>query len=288
MRRKAAIAIGSSLLIVGVAGWLAGSLLVAPVPKKIGELPPDLTGGSVTFASDSGSQLHGWLIPGQPGHGIVVIMHGVRANRLDMLERARFLARAGYGVFLFDFQAHGESAGRQITFGYLESRDARAAVAFARAAAPQEKIGVIGVSMGGASALLATPPLRADAYVLEQVYPVLSDAIEDRVSIRLGPFAAFVAPLLSWQIRPRLGVEIEALRPLDHVGKVAGPKLFIGGLSDQHTTPDELRRLFEAAVPPKDLWILPGAKHVDLCRFAKTEYENRVGAFFSQHLSASH
>lgn len=288
MRRKATIAVGSSLLIAGVTVWLAGSLLVAPVPKKVGSLPSDLTGGSVEFASESGSQVHGWLIPGRPGHGVVVIMHGARANRLDMLERARFLARAGYGVFLFDFQAQGESTGRQITFGYLESRDARAAVAFARAAAPQEKIGVIGVSMGGAAALLAAPPLRADAYVLEQVYPVLSDAIEDRVSIRLGPFAAFVAPLLSWQIWPRLGVGIEALRPLDHVDKVAGPKLFIGGSSDRHTTPDELRRLFEAAVPPKDLWIVPDAKHVDLCRFAKAEYESRVGAFFSQHLSASH
>jgi alpha/beta superfamily hydrolase len=52
-------------------------------------------------------------------------MHGVRANRLSMVERARFLSYAGYSVLLFDFQGHGESTGQHITFGYLESKDAR-------------------------------------------------------------------------------------------------------------------------------------------------------------------
>jgi hypothetical protein len=33
------------------------------------------------------------------------------------------------GFLLFDFQAHGESIGCHITFGYLEGRDAAAAVA---------------------------------------------------------------------------------------------------------------------------------------------------------------
>ncbi len=84
------------------------------------------------------------------GAGAIILMHGVRANRLSMLDRARFLSHAGYAVLLVDFQAHGESTGEHITFGYLESRDAQAAVRFLRANAPDEKIGVIGVSMGGA------------------------------------------------------------------------------------------------------------------------------------------
>ena len=57
-------------------------------------------------------------------------MHGVRANRLVMLARARFLHKAGYAVLLFDFQAHGESSGKRITFGHLEGLDASAAVTF--------------------------------------------------------------------------------------------------------------------------------------------------------------
>jgi len=273
--------------ILVLVAWIAGTLLTAPVPRKIGSLPEDLRGQSVEFASESGSQIHGWFLPGRTGQGLVIIMHGVRASRLDMVDRGRFLSWAGYAVLLFDFQAHGESPGKNITFGFLESRDARAAVAFARNVAPQEKIGVIGVSMGGAAALLAEPPISIDALVLEQVYPILHDAIGDRISMRLGEWSRVLTPLLAWQLLPRLGVSDTELRPLDHVGKITAPKFFVGGASDRHTTPEELRRMFDAAAEPRELWIIPGARHVDLSRFAKADYEKRILSFFGKHLSAT-
>jgi fermentation-respiration switch protein FrsA (DUF1100 family) len=201
-----------------------------------------------------------------------------------MLGRARCLAADGYSVLLFDFQAHGESAGQQITFGYLESKDARAAVLFARARAREEKIGVIGVSMGGAAALLAEPPLPVDALVLEQVYPTLDEAIGNRISMRLGSWSKILTPLLSWQLRPRLGLDIEKLRPSDHARNISVPKLFIGGADDLHTTSNEVQQMFAAAAEPRELWIVPGARHVDLCRFGKVQYERRVLDFLSRSL----
>src|SRR4029453_18026727 len=96
----------------------------------------------------SGSLLHGWFVPGH--HGAVVLMHGLHASRRSQLSRARLLHDAGYSVLLFDFQAHGESPGNYITFGYLESRDARAAVDYVRRRLPEQKVAVIGQSMGGA------------------------------------------------------------------------------------------------------------------------------------------
>ena len=82
------------------------------------------------------------------------MMHGVRANRMSMVERARILHASGFSVLLFDFQAHGESPGKRITFGYLEALDAEAAVAFVRQRLPGERIGAVGTSLGGAAALL--------------------------------------------------------------------------------------------------------------------------------------
>lgn len=211
-------------------------------------------------------------------------MHGVRANRLSMLDRARFLAHAEYAVLLFDFQAHGESAGAHITFGYLESMDAQAAVRFLRANAPDEKIGVIGVSLGGAAALLASPPLDVNAVALEMVYPTINQAISNRLTMRLGSWASYLAPLFALQFRPRLGINAAALRPIDHIGKMSSPKLIIAGTEDQHTTIEESRLLFDAAAEPKELWEVSGAKHVDLYSVAKKEYEQRVAEFFEKHL----
>jgi alpha-beta hydrolase superfamily lysophospholipase len=134
------ISVFGALLLLFIGNWLAGSFLTAPANQIIGNLPADVAGRSIQFPSESGSTIHGWFIPGNKGAGAVVLMHGVRANRLSMLDRARFLSRAGYSVLLFDFQAQGESEGKHITFGYLESKDAQAAISFLRSNAPDEKM----------------------------------------------------------------------------------------------------------------------------------------------------
>jgi fermentation-respiration switch protein FrsA (DUF1100 family) len=289
MKVKRAIIVGVLLiaLVSFVSIWIAGGLLTAPATQRIGNLPSELPGESVQFSSESGSTIHGWLIHGQKQGGAVALMHGVRGNRTSMMGRARFLSHAGYTVLLFDFQAHGESPGKHITFGYLESRDARAAVSFLRTRVPGERIGVIGVSMGGAAALLATPPLEADALVLEMVYPTIDQAIEDRLAIKLGKLGSAIAPLLSWQLKPRLGISTAELRPIDKVGSIHVPKLFIAGANDEHTKVEESRAIFAAAAEPKELWVVSGGKHEDLLRFAGEEYERRVLLFFDRYLRSS-
>ena len=276
------------VLLAGFIGlWLVGSVLSAPVHQSIGSLPSELAGRDVQFSSDSGATIHGWFVPGKKGGGAVVLMHGVRSNRLSMLDRSRFLSQAGYSVLLFDFQAHGESTGEHITFGYLESRDAQAAISFLRENAPEEKIGVVGVSMGGAATLLASPTLDVDAVVLEMVYPTINQAIGNRLAMRLGGWANVLTPLLAWQLKPRLGINAEVLRPIDHVGKIRIPKLFIVGAEDRHTTIEESRQMFDAASEPKELWVVEGAPHVDLHLATRRDYERRVLDFFERYLKTA-
>ena len=284
MRRRLILAGVASLAVALAAVWLAGSVLTAPARSAVGDLPADASGRGVVFQSGSGATLRGWVLPGERGAGAIVLMHGIRGSRSQMLSRARFLRAAGYSVLLFDFQAHGESAGEHITAGYLESRDARAAVEFARASFPGERIGVLGVSMGGAAALLASPPVDAEALVLEMVYPTVEQAIDNRLTMRLGAWAGVLSPLLTAQLRLRLGVGADDLRPVDHVGRIAAPKLFIAGAEDRHTTLAESKSLFDAAAGPKEFWAAEGARHEDLHALRPQEYERRVLAFFAKHV----
>jgi pimeloyl-ACP methyl ester carboxylesterase len=265
--------------------WHSGNVLIAPANCEIGKPPADLPVQSVEFPSSSGATLHGWFVSGQPGRGGVVLLHGIRANRRQMLDCARFLFHAGYSVLLFDFQAHGESIGKHITAGYLESRDATAAVAFIQSKLPGEKIGVIGFSMGGASALLAKPPLQVNAMILESAYPTIEQAIEDRLEVRFGWLGKFGTPFLTWQLRPRLGFSANDLCPIQQVGKITAPKLFIAGTEDRLTTLNESKDLFNAAAEPKQFWWVNGADHVDLDAFVKAEYEKRVLEFLAKNLN---
>ena len=211
----------------------------------------------------------------------MILMHGVRANRLSMVERARLFLGAGYSVLLFDFQAHGESPGEHITFGALESWDARAALDLVHREFPGQPAVAVGSSLGGAAAVLAGPPLDLDALVLESVYPTVEEATENRLRIRFGPLGRPLTPLLLVQLKPRLGIDPASLRPIDRIGKVRCPVLVISGLEDRHTTPDQTRALFARAPEPKQLWMVPGAAHVDLYQFAPEEYRRRVLGFLA-------
>jgi len=201
-----------------------------------------------------------------------------------MVERAGFLHRAGYSLLLFDAQAHGESPGKHISFGHLESLDSRAAVAFLRSQLPAVRIGYLGVSQGGAAALLGPAPLPVQALILEAVYPTLREAVVDRIGIRLGTFGRFLAPLLLMQVQPRLGVDPDSIAPIEGIRHISAPLLLIAGDQDRHTLLVESQRLFDAAPEPKVLWVLPGAAHVNFHRFNPAEYEHRVLEFLARTL----
>jgi len=281
--RSCAALIGCALFLGFGALYLVGSVASAPAHEVIGPPPSDLPIERVTIQSPSGSRLSGWFIAGRPRTGAVLLMHGIRANRLDMLDRARVLHRNGFATLLFDFQAHGESTGRHITFGYLEAQDARAAFDFLQRKLPGERIGVIGLSMGGAAAVLGE--LDADAMVLEAVYADFSKAVENRLIMWLGAPGRYLEPMLSWQVRARLGFDHSVLQPAERIAKLHAPLLLIAGAADQHATLEEARLLFARARQPKQLWVIPGAHHVDFHYYYQAEYERRVLGFLRQRLS---
>ena len=238
----------------------------------------------IELESRSGSTIRGWFAPGRPGSGAVVLLHGIGASAADMLARARFLRSAGYSVLAIDFRGHGASGGARPTYGGLESWDALAAVQFLRAALPSERIGVIGISMGGAAALLGPAPLPVQVLVLESVYPTIRDGIRNRLRAWLGPIGSALTPLAMRWLFPRDGVAAQDLRPVDRVHEQTAPVFVIAGSIDGYTPLAESRELFERAPEPKAFWSVEGAGHVDLYAFAGAEYERRVGDFLARYL----
>ena len=170
-RRTTLILAVATAVAAAVAVWGAGEVLSHPHPSNVGAPPPDLAAHPIQTHTTAGDLVSGWMVPGQQGMGAVLLLHGVRADRRQMLERARFLHRLGYAVLLVDLPAHGASAGQRITFGLAEAEGAKAALAYLARELPAERAGVIGVSLGAAALVLArpalTPPLAPAAVVLE-------------------------------------------------------------------------------------------------------------------------
>lgn len=282
-----------TLLLLGVVSAVAalaalfaiGGVLAEPRLQVVGGPPDDLPLTDLRIPRADGGSIAAWFAAGDARQGGILLVHGLRSDRRQMLDRARFLFAAGYSVLLIDLQAHGESPGQQMTFGYLESHDVNAAVAYLNARLDGRPIGVIGASLGGAAALLGESPVDADAVVLEGVYSSIEQAVGNRISIRLGEIGRWLAPLLVWQIEPRLGVRPDELAPIAAIRRLDAPVLIIAGTEDRRTRLDESKALYLRAPSPKRLWLIYGARHEDFYRHSPADYERQVLDFLGRHLT---
>ena len=276
------------LVALGVVGMLSGlgtlffigSYISQPRQHPVGD-PINVLNAEILEVDG----LKGWFVPAdRPSTRCILLMHGIGADRRSMTSRALFLKESGYASLMFDFQAHGESVGERITFGHVEAANAARMLEHLRMDRGCERVGVIGTSLGGAASLLGDGPLEADAFVLEAVYPTIDAAVSNRLAMRLGTIGRWVTPLLTWQIPLRLDISRDQLRPIDNIERLDAPVLIVAGSHDLHTPLSESHALFDAALGPKDLWILDGAAHQDFHAFDRKTYEERILAFFREHL----
>lgn len=99
---------------------------------------------------------------------VCIMMHGYRGTAIrDFSGGGKLMIDSGYNVILIDERGHGQSEGHQITFGIKEKRDAKSWIDFAYKTFGNDiKIVLIGISMGAASALLASDNLKEGDLVI--------------------------------------------------------------------------------------------------------------------------
>jgi uncharacterized protein len=273
------------LVILGAAGvWVAGSVLLHSFHQPWKDVIPAKGIDPVSFAASDGVVLKGWWWPGADSTRAVVLLHGLGANRLQMLPRAKWLHEAGYSVLLFDFRGCGESGGTS-TLGFAERHDVEAAMKFLREKQGVQQMILVAKSMGAAAAVMAVENWAGvRGAVLEGLYDRLENAIRTRVRNRIGWIEPAISPLLLWQVRPRLGFSPEDLAPVRYLGKARCPVLLGYGGKDRTIPPASIRALFAAGPSPTTLWSLQLAGHEDLFRFDPPAYKAKVGEFLGQNL----
>lgn len=237
----------------------------------------------VIFATDDGVVLDGWLIPAaRDTAAAVVLLHGFGGNRLPELAAFVPWLQREYNVLQFDFRGHGRSPPGSTTLGGRERRDTAAAVRFLseRGMAP---IALMGVSMGGANAILAAPDLPVSAVVADSPYAQIHHPIASRLRERRYPLSALAARVIVGAGGLRTRTRLPS--PLSAVARIA-PRalLLIAPREDRLISWRQSALLHRAAGEPKELWVVDGAEHADAYRVAPAEYERRVLDFLARYL----
>jgi pimeloyl-ACP methyl ester carboxylesterase len=241
----------------------------------------------LSVTTEGGLTLAGWFVP--PANGAVVMLqHGYKANRGEMLNEAAMLARHGYGLLLTTLRAHDHSDGEQIAFGPLALRDLDAwfQALVLRAGVDRAHIGFLGNSLGATIGLqyaAVNPGVRA--VVANSAFSSLDDTIETSIRFFTGlppfPFAPMIA---FWAEREAefSSSDVDATRAIAQISPRA--VLLMQGGKDYVISPSSGQRLFDAAGEPRQLWFDAGVRHAGFDTARPEEYERRVVAFFDRYL----
>jgi pimeloyl-ACP methyl ester carboxylesterase len=267
-----------SLYILLPAGF--GVATMIPAKEPVG-LPPDGF-EAVTIEAEDGVTLAGWYAP--PANGAaIILLHGAGSSREALRGHADMLTRHGYGVLALDLRGHGLSGGRTNRFGWESARDVQAAIEFLQKYADVNKIGGLGLSLGGEVLLGAA----AD-------YPALSAIVADGASYRSIQeltalpserplYRNFTARVLYATVQLLSG-ESPPKTLLESMLEARGTSflLIAGGATDLELAFNELfaKTLGDRA----ELWVAPDSPHIGAFGQHPEAYESHVIEFFDKTL----
>ena len=227
-----------------------------------------------TIRSHDGLTLSGRYFEYAPGAPMEIMFHGYRgtADRDLCVGMDRAFA-LGHSCLIVDQRTTGGSGGRLITFGLREYRDCLRWVDFAvDHFGPEVRIILTGISMGGATVLLA-----AGEELPSNVVGVLADcgytsarAIICKVSRQLHLPAGLLYPAIRMGARLFAGLDLEENSPIEAMGRVRIPVIFAHGEEDNLVPCSMSRENYEACVSPKAIFTAPGAGH-GMCYLAMGE-----------------
>lgn len=286
-----------ALLLVSVPAMLivtrseARRLITSPMDAR--HLPEDsparynMPFEAVTSTSPDGLRLTGWFIPPENG-AVVILQHGYKSTRDEMLNEAEMLYRHGYGALITTVRAHDNSEGELITFGIHEVQDIDAWYRYllTRDEVDPERIGMLGNSWGGMLALqYAARNENIRAVVADSAFSSLNDTVSTSVTHFTNLPAFPFAPLIVYWAEQETGFKSEEIDATRWIAKISPRPVFLmQGGADVVISPESGQRLYDAAGEPKELWYEPALGHVDFDTVMAAEFERRVVGFFNLYL----
>ena len=186
------------------------------------------------------------------------------------------------GVITFDFRGHGRSGGLS-TLGDKEIDDVDVAVRYAHELGYQRVV-TIGFSMGG-SVVLRHAALRGGVDSVISVsgpgrWYYRGTMAMRRVHLaaerRLG--RAFTKHVLKTRISPAGWPVPDPMPPAEAAAMISPtPLLIVHGDRDVYFPPEHGQQLYDAALEPKEFWLLPGFGHAE--RYTDDALTDRIAAW---------
>jgi pimeloyl-ACP methyl ester carboxylesterase len=199
-----------------------------------------------------------WAPP--PDRPAVLFLHGNAETVLEWALVRPELAPMDCGLLLVDYPGYGKSSGHPTEAGCCAASQAALDWLDGELGDPSRRVLLFGKSLGGGVATKLAAERRVLGVVLESTFRSIPAVVR-----RLVPVLPAGGLLRS-----------ERYDSIGRIGAIGAPLLVIHGDRDELIPLSEGVALYEAAAPPKELWVVPGAGHNDVAAVAGAAYGTRL------------
>lgn len=240
------------------------------------------------FVANSGQYLHSWWVPSptdrehfypianEPAQVIkskttILYLCGAGGNKsyYNNLARVQAMRQLGFSVLVIDYRGFGASQGSfpsesQI---YQDSQSAWDYLVKTRQIAA-ENIVIYGESLGGSIAInLAVKNPKAKAVIVQSSFTRMAEVIEEKYWLWLFPIDTILT---------------EKFDSLERVRSLKIPILFIHGTADDIVPSYMSEQLYKAAPEPKQIFLIPGARHYAIYQTGNNSYLRAIEKFMEK------
>ena len=213
----------------------------------------------VYFQTPDHLTLHAWYLKARRGEkGTILFLHGNAENISTHINNVLWLTDCGYNIFSFDYRGYGKSEGHPTIKGVHTDAQAAIETILSLTQKDDERIIILGQSLGGAIAVYAT----ANSSHKNRIKALITDsAFSDYKVIAREKLALFtITRLFQYPLASLFADEHSPIKWMKRVAPV--PVLILHGDKDTIIPPHHSLMLYNEALPPKDFWLVKDAGHV--------------------------
>ena len=226
-----------------------------------------------------------YFLPEEKSHRWAILVHGYGRDGTFAYDYAEEYLKRGWNVLVPDLRASGESQGKFLTMGALESRDIQLWAKEILKHDDKAKIVLHGVSMGAATVLMASE-LEIEnlvAVVADCGYTSAYEMFTAQLEKIFGLPEYPIMPVVDVVSKIKTGVAISEAAPISAVPNSKVPTLFIHGTADKLVPYSMMEELFDASnAPVKEKFVVEDAGHADAKNKNPQLYFEKVFGFLDK------
>lgn len=217
----------------------------------------------------------------------VIVIHGYLIEGKNMAYYAKEFYNKGYNVLLVDLRGHGQSEGNYVGMGWHDRLDIIDWISYLLEKNNSCKIILHGVSMGGATVMMATGeelPDNVKVAIEDCGYSSIWDEFKMQLKLLYNLPTFPVLNAASTVCNIKAGYKIEKGSSVEQVKKSKTPTLFIHGDQDKFVPFEMLDKVYEAANCKKEKLVIEEAAHAEAVSVNPELYWKTIDNFIEENL----